>query len=253
MTVTNWGEVTLDKRELKNLMRSAGNDVKTKTARLIAKTTGTGRNDQHMSIISYSDSPDPPWIWAAQISAYCAVSLRVDPGLPLQYIGTTLKAPPVQSRWTIGERNTLLYDGMSSFKVGDDGTVIIERMCTTYQKNLAGATDDSYLDVETMYGLMFVARDLRDYLLTRYARKKLVSDTTPILLGSNCVSAAMIKASTVSEYRALEAGGFVQNSDTFAANIVAEDAGNGLVKILAPVDLVNQLRQIAILLQFRKS
>ena len=40
---------------------------------------------------------------------------------------------------------------------------------------------------------------------------------------------------------------------TFAQNVVVEDAGNGLVKILAPVDLVDQLRQIAILLQFRKS
>jgi phage tail sheath gpL-like len=214
---------------------------------------GNGRNDQHMSIIGYDDSPDPPWIWAAQVSAYCAASLRVDPGLPLQYIGTTLKAPPVQSRFTIGERNTLLYDGVSTFRVGDDGTVIIERMCTTYQKNLAGATDDSYLDVETMYGLMYVARDLTNYLLTRYARKKLVSNATTVLPGSNCVTAAMIQASTVSEYRALEAAGYVQNSATFAANIVAEDAGNGLVKILAPVDLVNQLRQIAILLQFRKS
>jgi hypothetical protein len=43
LTVTNWGEVQLDKRELKNLMRSAGNDVKTKTARLISKTSGSGR------------------------------------------------------------------------------------------------------------------------------------------------------------------------------------------------------------------
>jgi phage tail sheath gpL-like len=214
---------------------------------------GNARNDQHMSVIAYDNSPDPPWIWAAQIGASCAASLRADPGMPLQYIATTLKAPPVQSRWTIGERNTLLYDGMSTFRVGDDGTVIIERMCTTYQRNLAGAADDSYLDVETMYGLMYVARDLSNYLLTRYARKKLVSDTTPILAGSNCVSAQLIKASTVSEYRALEAGGYVQNSDIFAANIVAENAGSGLVKILAPVDLVNQLRQIAILLQFSKS
>ena len=89
--------------------------------------------------------------------------------------------------------------------------------------------------------------------MTRYARKKLVSDTTPVLPGSNTVTGQMIKASTVSEYRALEAAGYVQNSAIFAANIVAENAGNGLVKILAPVDLVNQLRQIAILLQFRKS
>ncbi len=216
-------------------------------------TFGEARNDQHMSIAAYNDSPDPPWIWATEMGAASAASLRVDPGLPLQYINTTLKAPPIASRWTLGERNTLLYSGLSTFRVGDDGTVIVERMATTYQKNAAGAPDNSYLDVETMYGLMFVARQMSDYLLTRYARKKLVSDTTPIQYGSNCVSAPLIKASVIVDYRALEAQGYVQNSTTFAQNVVVENAGNGLVKILAPVDLVNQLRQIAILLQFRKS
>jgi phage tail sheath gpL-like len=216
-------------------------------------TFGNGRNDQHVSIAAFNDSPDPAWIWATEMGAASAASLRVDPGLPLQYINTTLKAPPIASRWTLGERNTLLYDGMSTFRTGDDGTVIVERMCTTYQKNAAGATDNSYLDVETMYGLMFVARDLSNYLLTRYARKKLVSDTTMILAGSNCVNAPMIRASVIAEYRAMEAAGYVQNSRTFAQNVIVENAGNGLVKILAPVDLVNQLRQIAILLQFRKS
>jgi phage tail sheath gpL-like len=216
-------------------------------------TFGNARNDQHMSVMGFDDSPDPSWVWAAQIGGYCAASLRVDPGLPLQYMTTQLKAPPVASRLDIGERNTLLYDGVSTFRVNDAGAVIIERMCTTYQKNAAGAPDNSYLDVETMYGLMFVARDLTNYLLTRYARKKLVSNATPVLPGSNCVTAAMIQASVVAEYKVLEANGYVQNSATFAQNIVTEDAGNGLVKILAPVDLVNQLRQIAILLQFRKS
>jgi hypothetical protein len=43
LTVTNWGEVALDKREMKNLMRSAAGDIKSKTARLISQTTGSGR------------------------------------------------------------------------------------------------------------------------------------------------------------------------------------------------------------------
>jgi phage tail sheath gpL-like len=216
-------------------------------------TFGLSRNDQHMSVIAFQGSPDPSYIWTAEITAACASSLRADPGLPLQYIATTLQAPPIPQRWMLGERNTLLYDGMSTFRVADDDTVMIERMCTTYQKNIAGAADNSYLDVETMYGLMFVSRDLSNYLLTRYARKKLVSDQTPILFGSNTVSAPMIKASVIMEYRALQSAGYVQNADQFAKSVVVENAGNGLVKILAPVDLVNQLRQIAILLQFRKS
>ncbi len=43
VTVTHWGEVALDKRELKALMRSAGNDIKNKTARLISAGGGSGR------------------------------------------------------------------------------------------------------------------------------------------------------------------------------------------------------------------
>lgn len=214
---------------------------------------GNSRNDQHVSVMGFNDSPDPNWVWASQIGGYCAASLRADPGLPLQYMVTGLKAPPLQSRLDIGERNTLLYDGISTFRVNESGAVVIERMCTTYQHNAAGAPDNAYLDVETMYGLMFVARDLSTYLLSRYSRKKLVNNNTPVLPGSNCVTAAMIQASCVSEYRVLEANGYVQDSQAFAQQIVTEDAGNGLVKILAPVNLVNQLRQIAILLQFRKS
>lgn len=43
INIKNWGEVHLDKRELTNLMRSAGNDVARKTRQLISKTDGGGR------------------------------------------------------------------------------------------------------------------------------------------------------------------------------------------------------------------
>ena len=43
LTVTHWGTVALDKRELKKLMRAAGNDVKNKTGRLINQGDGGGR------------------------------------------------------------------------------------------------------------------------------------------------------------------------------------------------------------------
>jgi hypothetical protein len=43
LTVTSWGTVALDKRELRKVMRAAGNDVKSKTARLINASQGGGR------------------------------------------------------------------------------------------------------------------------------------------------------------------------------------------------------------------
>jgi hypothetical protein len=43
LSINNWGEVVLDKKQLRALMRSAGNDVKSKTARLISAKEGGGR------------------------------------------------------------------------------------------------------------------------------------------------------------------------------------------------------------------
>lgn len=43
LKVTSWGTVMLDKREVRNLMRSAANDIKTKTARIINASSGGGR------------------------------------------------------------------------------------------------------------------------------------------------------------------------------------------------------------------
>lgn len=43
LKITSWGEIMLDKREMTKLMRAAGNDVRTKTARLINASDGGGR------------------------------------------------------------------------------------------------------------------------------------------------------------------------------------------------------------------
>ena len=43
LTVTSWGEIAIDKREMRALMRGAGNDVRSKTSRLINASDGSGR------------------------------------------------------------------------------------------------------------------------------------------------------------------------------------------------------------------
>jgi len=43
MQITSWGEVALDKRGLKSLMRRAGTEIAAKTRRLISQSGGSGR------------------------------------------------------------------------------------------------------------------------------------------------------------------------------------------------------------------
>jgi phage tail sheath gpL-like len=214
-------------------------------------TQGVTRNDQHEFCMGFYDSPDTVWDWATDVAANCAVSLRANPATPLQTLALTIKAPPVQSRFTISQRNTLYYDGMSSYKVDDSGTVRIDRMVTTYQTTNS-VPDSSYLDVETMYTLQYVIRDFRTFLSTTFARSILVADGSVISAGAGTVTSQTVLQAAIARYRLQAQSNLVQNPQAFAQAAQGQNAGNGLVKLLLPIQIANQLRQIAMLIQFTK-
>ena len=218
-----------------------------------AQTTfGVGNNDQHNSVMGVFDSPTPAFMWVADVVAVCATSLRNNPAVPLQYLDLDVFAPPVQSRFSLSERNTLLYDGMSTFIVSDAGQVQVERMVTTYQTNAAGVADNSYLDVETMYTLQALIRDMRSFLLSNYPNKILVADGTRITGGSAMVTAQTILASAIARYNTYCVNGLAQNFTQFAAQASAQNQGGGLVALFMPFQVADQLRQIALLVAFTK-
>jgi phage tail sheath gpL-like len=217
-------------------------------------TFGLTRNNQHESCMGFNDSPTPVWKWAAAFAAASAVSLRADPGVPLQTVALAdVMAPPLASQFSLSQRNTNLYDGISTFTVGSDGTVRIENAITTYQQNAFGQPDNSYLEVETMFLLMFVLRNLASIVTTKYARVKLAADGTRFAPGSNIVTPSMIRADLIAAYQTLEYNGYVQKSQAFAqALIVQQNAQNpNRVDVLWPGTLINQLRIFALLAQFR--
>ncbi|OVE45588.1 phage tail sheath subtilisin-like domain-containing protein [Chromobacterium violaceum] len=217
-------------------------------------TFGVTRNNQHETVMGCYDSPTPAWLWAAATAAATAVSVRADPAQPLQTVPLIgVLAPPLQSRFQLTDRNTLLYDGISTFTVAQDGTVAIENLITTYQKNAFGNADNSYLEVETMFTLAYVVRFLRTRITSKFARAKLAADGTKFAAGSNIVTPSIIRGELVAAYGELEFAGIVQNSAAFKTGLVVElDANNpGRVNVLAPPTLVNQLRIFALLNQFR--
>ncbi|OOG61448.1 phage tail protein [Rhodanobacter sp. B04] len=217
-------------------------------------TAGNARNNQHETILGFSGSPTPNWLIAADLAGTAAVSLRTDPGVPLQTLAlSTMQAPPLASQFTLSERNTLLFDGISTFTVAQDGTVALENVITTYQKNAFNQADNSYLEIETMFLLMFVLRDLASVITSKFSRVKLAADGTRFAPGSALVTPSTIRACIIAEYQTLEFNGYVQDSTDFAANlIVQQNATNpNRVDVLWPGELINQLRTVALLAQFR--
>lgn len=217
-------------------------------------TFGTGRNDPHVSVMGFNDSPTPAWLWAASYAAAAAVSLRADPGLPFKGIPLVgVLAPPIQSRFVLTDRNTLLFDGISTFTVAIDGTVGIELAITTYQQNTFGQPDNSFLKVQTLYLLAFSLRFLATRITSKYARFKLADDGTKFASGANIVTPSIIRADQIAAYRELEAQGIVQNGDAFKAALIVErnPQNRNRIDVLWPGDLINQLDIFALLAQFR--
>ena len=222
-----------------------------------AASFATALNNQHLTVIPFNDSPSSPWAWASAFMGAGAVALRDDAGLTLQSLTVPgILPPPLASRFSASVRNnTLLYGGCSSWDVDATGTIVIENIVTTYVTNTAGQADDSYLEVETMYLLPFVLRRMRDVVNTKYARVKLADVGTRLLPGRPVVTTDTIRGDLIAAYRQLEAEGFLQDAEAFAANLIVErNSGNrNRVDVLWPAVLINNLRVFALLAQFRQA
>lgn len=217
-------------------------------------TKGETRNNQHETLMGVNKSPSPSYVWSAAYAGAAAVSLRNDPGRPVQTLAISgVLAPALQDRFELTERNNLLYSGISTFTVDDDGTVRIENLITTYQKNAYGDADDSYLEVETLFTLAYVVRFLRTQITSRFARMKLAANGTRFAPGAAIVTPNTIKADQIAQYQTLEYQGYVQDSAAFAKSIIVEqNASNpNRIDVLWGGTLVNQLRIFALLNQFR--
>lgn len=213
---------------------------------------GNGRNDPHTSVMGFDKSPSPVWAVAAALTGQASRALNIDPARPLQTLALVGLLPPAQAdRFTLQERNVLLYDGISTFTVGDDGTVRIELLISTYQKNAFGDPHDAWLVVNTPATLTRSMRLFRSRITTKFARHKLANDGDNSL-GDNVATPSIIRAELLAEARAQVRAGLLESYEAFASSLIVEraEADPNRVNVLMRPDLVNQLRIFAVRNQF---
>jgi phage tail sheath gpL-like len=221
-----------------------------------ATTLGAARNDPHVSILPMNNSPTPHWLVAPTYAAADFRALKADPARPSQTLTLPgMAAPPLASRFAWADQQALLFAGMSTYSVDDDGTVRLQNVITTYQKNSFNQPDDSYLEIETPFQLMYLMRDLRMFCTQQWPRAKLGTDGVRYAPGVDVVTPGMVKAGIIGRYKALERDGKAQGSDIFAQLIVVQrnSTNPNRLDIVWPGELMNQLRIFAVLAQFRLS
>ncbi len=217
-------------------------------------TLGDSRNSPHSVIVEATAEPVPSYEKAAQVAAQVALEGAADPARPFHTLPLPgLLAPDETDKLTQAERNTLLYDGISTTKADFGGNVVIERLITTYKTNAVGADDTSYLRLETMLTLMYLRYSLRQRFLTKHPRSKLADDNTRPAPGQAILTPKVAKAECVAWFQQMQELKLVENLDQFKADLVVQRSSTDpdRLEFLVPPDLINQFVVGAASLQFR--
>jgi phage tail sheath gpL-like len=216
-------------------------------------TFGNGRNCPHVTSMGTGLSPMPPYLWAAAYCGQAAAALSIDPARPLQTLVLAGILPPSESaRWTQEERNLLLFDGIATHYVDAGGLVRIEREVSMYQTNALGVEDPSYLDITTQATISYLRYSVRARFTQKFPRHKLADDGTHYGPGQAIVTPSVLRAELIALAREWEQAGLVENLEQYKQDLIVQRNANdrNRVDVLAPPDLVNQLRILAAQVQF---
>ncbi|MEW4983069.1 MAG: phage tail sheath subtilisin-like domain-containing protein [Cycloclasticus sp.] len=221
----------------------------------VSGTFGNTRNNPHVTCMATNTSPQPPYIWASVNAIIGAKYLSIDPARPLQRLKLTgIKAPVKEIRWTDTERNQLLFDGIATYTVAHDGSVIIERQITMYQKNASGISDDSYLDINTPETLERIRFEQRAMFAQKYPRHKLAEDSMRVAPGQAIMQPKIAKSELLVLYTEMEQKGWVQDYEGYKEALLTEvDVDDrSRLNIYDSPQLVGQMRVTAIHNEFRR-
>lgn len=191
---------------------------------------------------------EPDYLWVAAITARIAAwsgggangdVSRNQTGLVVQ----GLSAPRDRNYWMdYPTRDTVLKNGVSTWKVDRSGNVLIDKIITQ-QQTTNGAPDTTFRDVQKIYQLTYALKKFRADLAAEHSNKA-IADSNPDNLPS-ISTVKDIKATLFHSYQQMS--GVLENSEAaLAAMVVTRDRDNAnRVNIQLPLDFVNPLDILA--------
>ena len=132
-------------------------------------------------------------------------------------------------------RNVLNNSGISTWTVGADGTLRIDKVVTTYRTGTAGQPDIVFRDIQSVYQVAGSLKFLRALLATEQSNKALAT-ANPGSLGA-LTTPADVKGTLTHGVATLAARGVLQNADTTAKQLVVAINGDNPDRLDAYVPL----------------
>lgn len=215
---------------------------------------GAVRNSPHCTMIGAKAAGSMPWQWAASLAGVACFYLTNDPARQLRTLPLPgIVGPDGPDCFTPSEQDLLLRDGISTFDVAQDGTVILQRVITTYQVSALGIADVAWLDITTPRTLSRIRYDWASYLGLNYPRHKLADDGSPAAEYSDAVvTPRILHGSWAARCTMYERLGWIEDARrTVAESVFVRDGSDrNRVNAIQKVRVVGNLMVFAANLQF---
>ncbi|NHO33329.1 phage tail sheath subtilisin-like domain-containing protein [Acetobacter fallax] len=183
-------------------------------------------NCQQMTCLPAGGARWHPAVAAASLAAVASAALNTDPSRQLRGLALTALAglgPDDADRFDESMRNILLQNGMSTFLVGQDGSVTIERAMTTYQADSNGnAAEMDARDIMVPKTATRIRYEWNLYISTTYPRAKLADDGSPLanVTSAQVVTPTVVRNAWAGQSRLYENQGWIENTSDLAKKAI---------------------------------
>jgi len=211
----------------------------------MAALIGEGVNSQYVVAIGMTNAQQPTWVWAGSLAGVAAFNLMNDPAR--QLLGLTLPgviAPAPADRMMYQEQQAQLAEGIATWDVAPDNSVILQRVVTTYTESPLGVLDTSWQDLMTSKVMTRIRYDWTNYLKLIYPRNKL-ADTGSLAAAydPNVATPLTIDNAWAARCQLYEKVGWIINSATTAAaaTFVRDPNNRNQVDANMPIQVIGNL------------
>lgn len=212
-------------------------------------------NSRFKATLAVPAQMSPSWETAAAMAAQAIFALGNDPARQLRGLPLVGIVPPQPGLlFTEAQRNTLLINGISTFNVTNDGTMVLERVVTENKTDpVTGAATQAWMDVMTPKTLSRIRYDWDTYVNLVYPRNKMAQDgTLAAESDGTIVTPTRMRGTWAARSRFYETQGWLQNTAALAQQAqFAVDASNpNQMDMAAPVQLLGNLMVLADIISF---
>lgn len=178
-------------------------------------------NNPHIILVPRGNSVQHPAIWSA---AWCAVLSRRLADDPAANTTDTEIDDLVADEFSFDDRQTMLENGISTYRLDTTGTLLIERVVTSYTENSDGARDTSYLDIQVVETVSAIRTKINQEARKRFKTWKLAKTEENFGAGSKVMTPGVWKSFLAELYQSyfIQEVQWCQDFDSYKDSIVVE-------------------------------